>query len=77
MALVSRGSDPYARDLDKDHANFIARISFAFFARSASVYPDHPGIFNGTMTRSWRNHYERCRCLTSARVCVPRAGAAV
>jgi len=57
---------PYARDLDKNAANYVPLTPLGFLERSASVYPDRISVIHGDRSFTWRQTYARCRRLASA-----------
>ena len=59
-------TNPYARDLDKNAANYTPLSPLSFLERTASVYPDRIGVVHGNLKRSWREIYRRSRRLASA-----------
>ena len=56
----------YARDLDKNPANYAPLTPLSFLERTASVYPDLPSVIHGRQRYTWRETYARCRRLASA-----------
>ena len=56
----------YARDLDKNPANYAPLTPLSFLERTASVYPDLPSVVHGRQRYTWRETYARCRRLASA-----------
>src|SRR5690554_537793 len=59
-------TNPYARDLDKNAANYTPLSPLSFLERTASVYPDRIGVVHGNLKRNWREIYRRSRRLASA-----------
>ncbi|EKE76102.1 acyl-CoA synthetase [Oceanibaculum indicum] len=59
-------TNPYARDMDKNAANYTPLSPLSFLERTASVYPDRIGVVHGTLKRTWREIYRRSRRLASA-----------
>ncbi|RKQ70690.1 acyl-CoA synthetase [Oceanibaculum indicum] len=59
-------TNPYARDMDKNAANYTPLSPLSFLERTASVYPDRIGVVHGNLKRSWREIYRRSRRLASA-----------
>src|SRR6266850_7971565 len=57
---------PYDADLDRNPANFQPLTPLSLLDRAASIYPDHPAIVHGKLTRSYREFYARARRLGSA-----------
>jgi fatty-acyl-CoA synthase len=56
----------YDIDLDRNPANFQPLTPLAFLQRCAEVFPDHPAIIHGALTRSYAQFYARARRLASA-----------
>ena len=56
----------YARDLDKNPANYAPLTPLSFLERTASIYPDLPSVIHGRQRYTWRETYARCRRLASA-----------
>jgi fatty-acyl-CoA synthase len=59
-------NSPYDIGLDRNPANFQPLTPLTFLERAATVFPDHPAILHGAMTRSYREFYARSRRLASA-----------
>jgi 3-(methylthio)propionyl---CoA ligase len=59
-------SSPYARDLDKNPANFVPLTPLTLIERAAAVFPDRTAIVHGARRQSWAVTYARCRRLASA-----------
>jgi fatty-acyl-CoA synthase len=57
---------PFARDLDRNPANYAPLTPLAFMERSANVYPDRLAVVHGAERYTWKQTYERCRRLASA-----------
>jgi fatty-acyl-CoA synthase len=57
---------PYARDLDKNPANFQPLTPLSFLERAASTFPDTIAIIHGEQRINYREFYARCRRLASA-----------
>ena len=57
---------PYDTGLDKNPANHQPLTPLTFLERAASVFPEHPAIVHGALTRSYREFYARARRLASA-----------
>jgi fatty-acyl-CoA synthase len=55
----------YDKDLDRSPANYQPLTPLSFLERAASVFPDHPAIFHGNRTTSYRDFYARARKLAS------------
>jgi fatty-acyl-CoA synthase len=56
----------YARDLDRNPANFQPLTPLQFLERAASVFPDHCAIIHGGLRRDYRAFYARSLRLASA-----------
>ncbi|TXL71080.1 acyl-CoA synthetase [Vineibacter terrae] len=56
----------YARDLDRNPANFAPLTPLQFLERSASVYPGKLSVVHGPRRYTWSETYRRCRQLASA-----------
>jgi fatty-acyl-CoA synthase len=56
----------YDIDLDRNPANFQPLTPLAFLQRCAEVFPDHPAIIHGALTRTYAQFYARARRLASA-----------
>ncbi|MEJ8816251.1 acyl-CoA synthetase [Variovorax ureilyticus] len=56
----------FDQDLPPTSANYAPMTPLLFLERSAEVYPQHPAIIHGALTRTWAETYERCRRLASA-----------
>ncbi|MGH6969724.1 MAG: AMP-binding protein, partial [Stellaceae bacterium] len=56
----------YDIGLDRNPANYVPLSPLGFIARAASIYPDRLAVVHGTRRYSWKQSYERCRCLASA-----------
>ena len=59
-------TNPYARDLEKNAANYTPLSPLSFLARTATVYPERIGVVHGGLKRTWREVYRRSRRLASA-----------
>jgi 3-(methylthio)propionyl---CoA ligase len=57
---------PYAKDLDKNQANYAPLTPLSFIERSAYVYPERLAVIHGKQRYTWKQTYERCRRLASA-----------
>src|SRR6266566_3083435 len=57
---------PYAKDLDKNQANYAPLTPLPFIERSAYVYPERLAVIHGKQRYTWSETYERCRRLASA-----------
>ncbi len=58
--------NPYRQNLDRNPANFAALTPISLIEWAADVYPDHCAVIHGPLRRSWRELYERSRCLAGA-----------
>jgi fatty-acyl-CoA synthase len=58
--------NPYAKGLDRNEANYTPLTPVSFLAKVAYVYPDRVAIVHGSLRRTWREVYTRCRRLASA-----------
>ena len=56
----------YNTDLDRNPANHQPLSPLSFLERAASVFPDHPAIVHGGLTRNYRDFYKRSKQLASA-----------
>jgi acyl-CoA synthetase (AMP-forming)/AMP-acid ligase II len=56
----------FDQDLPPTPANHAPMTPLLFLERTAEVYPQHPAIIHGPLTRTWAETYERCRRLASA-----------
>ena len=59
-------TDPYNEDLIKSSANFQPLTPLTFLKRAADVFPDHPAIVHGSLSRSYAEFYLRSCQLASA-----------
>lgn len=59
-------NSPFATGLDKNAANYAALTPLSFLERAAWVYPDYPAVIHGSIERTWRETYARCRQFASA-----------
>jgi fatty-acyl-CoA synthase len=57
---------PYAKDLDKNPANYAPLTPLSFIERSAYVYPDRLAVVHGKERYTWKETYARSRRLASA-----------
>jgi fatty-acyl-CoA synthase len=58
---------PYdAAHLARNAANFTALTPLGFLSRAAAVYPDKLAVVYGDIRFTYRQLYERCRCLSDA-----------
>ncbi|MDM7947359.1 MAG: acyl-CoA synthetase [Oceanibaculum nanhaiense] len=58
-------TNPYARDLDKNAANYTPLSPLSFLERTATVYPERIGVVHRGLKRTWREVYRRSRRLAS------------
>jgi fatty-acyl-CoA synthase len=65
---------PYARDLDRNAANYAPLTPVSFLARVAYVWPKRIAVIHGDRRYTWEATYERSRRLASA---LARRGIAV
>jgi fatty-acyl-CoA synthase len=61
-----RPDNAYARDLDRNRANYTPLSPLSLIARTAYTYPDSLGVVHGDRRYTWRETYARCRRLGSA-----------
>ena len=66
--------NPYARDLDRNAANYAPLTPVSFLARVAYVWPKRVAVIHGDRRHTWDETYERSRRLASA---LARRGIAV
>ena len=59
-------ANPYDTDLPRNAANHAPLTPLSFLERTAAVYPDRVAVIHGTIRRTWRDTYARCRRLASA-----------
>jgi len=59
---------PYARDLDRNPANYQPLTPIGFLARAAAVFPTRTAIIHGALRRDYAAFYARSRRLASALV---------
>ncbi|MGB1311464.1 MAG: acyl-CoA synthetase [Leucothrix sp.] len=59
-------ANQYNIDLARNPANYQPLSPLTFLERAASVFPDHPAIIHGNLTRNYREFYQRSRQLASA-----------
>ena len=57
---------PYARDLDKNAANFEQLSPITFLERTAAIYPERIALVHGLRRQSWAETAARSRKLASA-----------
>jgi fatty-acyl-CoA synthase len=58
--------NPYAKDLDRNDANYAALTPVSFLARTAYIWPERTAVIHGPRRYTWRETYERSRRLASA-----------
>jgi fatty-acyl-CoA synthase len=58
--------NPYETDLDRSPANYVPLSPLSFLPRAAAVFPDRVAVIHGTLRRTYREFYARCRRLASA-----------
>ncbi|MEZ5842174.1 MAG: acyl-CoA synthetase [Hyphomicrobiaceae bacterium] len=58
--------NPFDQHLDKNAANHQPLTPLSFLARAAAVWPEHTAVIHGSLRRSYRDLYDRCRRLGSA-----------
>ncbi|WP_341987953.1 acyl-CoA synthetase [Azorhizobium sp. AG788] len=65
---MDRDSDHriFDRHLDRNPANHQPLTPLGFLERAASVFPDHPAVIHGALSRTYRDIYARARQLASA-----------
>src|SRR4030095_145222 len=63
--MVSKANS-YAKDLDKNPANYVPLTPLSFIERSACVYPDRIAVVHGARRSTWAETYARSRRLASA-----------
>lgn len=56
----------FDRDLPRNEANFAPLSPLSFLERAAEVYPQRTAVVHGSLRRTWRETYDRCRRLASA-----------
>jgi fatty-acyl-CoA synthase len=59
-------ANPFARDLDRNPANYAPLTPLSFIERAAHVYPARASVVHGRQRYTWRQTYERSRRLASA-----------
>ena len=59
-------ANPFARDLDRNRANYAPLTPLSFIERSAYVYPNRVAVVHGRQRYTWKQTYERSRRLASA-----------
>jgi fatty-acyl-CoA synthase len=63
---VKKHKNPYARDLDKNAANFEQLSPITFLERAAAVYPERIALVHGLRRQTWAETFTRARQLASA-----------
>ena len=63
---MAAGLDPYRSGLDRNPANYVPLSPLSFLPRTAAVYPERTAVIHGSLRRTWRQTYDRCRRLASA-----------
>src|SRR5262252_478529 len=59
-------TSPYEDGLDRNAANYTPLTPVSFLEKAAYVYPERAAVIHGSVRRTWREVYERCRRLASA-----------
>src|SRR3954451_17031980 len=59
-------ASPYHTDLDRNPANYQPLTPLTYLSRAAHIFPDHPAIVHGDLTRTYSDFYKRARKLASA-----------
>src|SRR3954451_24771420 len=59
-------ASPYDTDLDRNPANYQPLTPLTYLSRAAHIFPDHPAIVHGDLTRTYSDFYKRARQLASA-----------
>ena len=59
-------TQPYAHDLEKNAANYVALTPLSFIKRSAYIYPNRVAVIHGAQRYTWSQTYARSRALASA-----------
>jgi len=59
-------SHPYEQGLGRNPANYTPLTPVSFLAKAARVYPDRIAVVHGSLRRTWRDLYARCRRLAAA-----------
>ncbi|MBW3097865.1 acyl-CoA synthetase [Pseudohoeflea coraliihabitans] len=59
-------SNPFETDLDRNPANYQPLSPLTHLERAALVFPDHTAMIHGTLRRSYRAFFARCKQLASA-----------
>ena len=58
--------NPFARDLDRNAANYVPLTPVSFLARTAYIWPNRIAVIHGDRRYTWAQTYERSRRLASA-----------
>ncbi|OMH27132.1 acyl-CoA synthetase [Motiliproteus sp. MSK22-1] len=61
-----KNNNPYNSGLEQNKANFRPLTPIEFIQRAAEVYPHHPAVIYGDITRNWEQTYRRCLKLADA-----------
>lgn len=56
----------FEHGLPRAAVNHIALSPLSFIERTAHVYPERTAIIHGSLRRTWKETYQRCRRLASA-----------
>ena len=59
-------ASPYDTGLDRNPANHQPLTPLTYLSRAAHIFPDHPAIVHGGLTRTYSDFYARSRQLASA-----------
>ena len=59
-------TNPFETNLDRNAANFQPLTPLSFIERTAATYPEKIAVIHGSVCRSWKETYVRCRRLASA-----------
>ncbi|MEC8462421.1 MAG: acyl-CoA synthetase [Pseudomonadota bacterium] len=59
-------TNPFETNLDRNAANFQPLTPLSFIERTAATYPEKTAVIHGSICRSWKETYVRCRRLASA-----------
>ena len=59
-------TNPFETNLDRNAANFQPLTPLSFIERTAATYPEKTAVIHGSISRSWKETYVRCRKLASA-----------
>ncbi len=66
MPKARKPKSPYARDLNKNPANYEQLSPITFLERTAALWPDRTAIIHGSLRRTWAEVSIRARKLASA-----------